>query len=229
MMPFASVESTQVDTIRALASLAYEFGPFLFTILFLMFVTNRVQKNYREVCSRKDPKPKVEEIHARRNVYYGAWVITSVLIVVSTGWWIFYKSQLAEDRAFRFSIEALGKPEVLEVMDDQLYTRIATHWSVMEVERGIYTQHFALLGGWPDKSEGGIELRYIDTVNNVEGTIVVSNEMQGKKYVIAKKGGKAAVKDGFVLLREAGKKGKTVVKFPRPDARDNVFRLVQSR
>ena len=82
-------ELLKPDVLGNFTQMAFEFGPFFFSVLILLYVTYRANQYYLQVSTRKDPPPLPEELRARRVVFYSAWVFAFTLVAVSVSWWLY--------------------------------------------------------------------------------------------------------------------------------------------
>lgn len=111
-----------METVEQLTRLAFEFGPFMFAIFVLIYLTKRANENYAEVAARTDPRPRREELRARRLVYYLAWFSGFALILISVTWWLYFNVS-DQPRYISFKIESLNSDDKLIPRDEDVYTR----------------------------------------------------------------------------------------------------------
>ena len=75
--------------LESLVQLAYKFGPFLFSLLFLFVITKISHTYYQKVVTRLHPPPTTREISDYR-LYFLSSVVFSILFSIASGtwWWI---------------------------------------------------------------------------------------------------------------------------------------------
>ncbi|MCP4409893.1 MAG: hypothetical protein GY807_19545 [Gammaproteobacteria bacterium] len=111
-----------MDYVEQLTRLAFDYGPFMFAIFVLIYLTKRANENYAEVAARTSPKPSAEELRARKLVYYLAWFSGFALILISVSWWL-YGNVPSRREYISFKIESLKSDDLLLPRDEDLYTR----------------------------------------------------------------------------------------------------------
>jgi hypothetical protein len=106
-----------------LASLAYQFGPFFFTILFVLVITRSAKKWYSDVDARKNPDEKL----AYEKYFRASWVFGMFLCLISVSWWI--RSQWEGHHAFAGTIVALNPNQSLSSIssNQNFYSRLWAH------------------------------------------------------------------------------------------------------
>src|SRR6266436_6217920 len=76
--------------LQQLAELAYKFGPFFFSILFVMFLTRWSYKNYSAAVSQNPPiDPTDKKIN--RTMFVTYLFVGVALVALSVTWWWFFK------------------------------------------------------------------------------------------------------------------------------------------
>jgi hypothetical protein len=82
-----------IDTaIEKLVPLAEQFGPFLFSILFLLVITRTAHGYYRD-CTMRKPPASAEEVKAYRNYFVCSMWFGIAVTTLSIGWWVFVHLQ----------------------------------------------------------------------------------------------------------------------------------------
>lgn len=165
-MPNAESWGVDIGLVRELTSLAFEFGPFLFTILLLIFITARARRYYNEVCTR-DPPAAEDERSTHRRIYYASWVVSFVLVAVSTGWWM-WKDNV---RVFRFAIYDLKPAELLTTIDNTIYKRIMFE----ENARGK-NYLFLINSAASISADSPIQIRYFNGETETEKILMVDHK-----------------------------------------------------
>lgn len=103
------MDPSQVDVVERLTRLAFEFGPFLFAILCVLWVTRKAYNYYNGACVAQPPVPPAE-IKTHRIVYYGSWVFSALLVIASVTWWM---ANYRTIKVYKFSILDLTKDEFI--------------------------------------------------------------------------------------------------------------------
>lgn len=96
------VAANASETLEVLVRLAFEFGPFLFAILFMMVITRMAQKFYERVRTRTTPQPSPEERTAYRTFFVSSFVFGMLLVALSVGWWFY--SHLSDEHNYEIVI-----------------------------------------------------------------------------------------------------------------------------
>jgi hypothetical protein len=78
-----------VSTVETLARLAQQFGPFLFAILFIVFVTRTAHGYYRESATRTNPGASAEEKRAYRFYFICSIWAGLAVMMLAIGWWFY--------------------------------------------------------------------------------------------------------------------------------------------
>ncbi len=78
-----------MDFVQLMTELSYQYGPFLFAVLFTLVISKRARNNYYEVVTRSEPPPTDEEKTTYRRVYIGTFAFGVVLVIASVTWWMF--------------------------------------------------------------------------------------------------------------------------------------------
>jgi hypothetical protein len=75
------------DAVERWAKLAYQYGPFFFSILFVMYVLRWAHKRYSEVCIRTAPPATDQERSVYKWEFIGCSVVGLLCVCVSIVWW----------------------------------------------------------------------------------------------------------------------------------------------
>ena len=84
---FENLDAVQI--IRELSKLAYQLGPFLFAILFTIYISRWAHKMYKEACTRKDPVATNREKNISMVVYLAVITFSIILVIGSVIWWFY--------------------------------------------------------------------------------------------------------------------------------------------
>lgn len=79
------------STFALLVRLGEEFGPFLFAILFIVFVTRTAHSFYQECTTRQNPVASEDEKRTYRFYFVCSVWCGIAVMTISIGWWIYGK------------------------------------------------------------------------------------------------------------------------------------------
>ncbi|MEC5161631.1 MULTISPECIES: hypothetical protein [unclassified Janthinobacterium] len=108
------------EWIESLANASFLWGPFFFSILFLLVVTRTAHSYYAHVNERLTPPALAEERQDYRNYFRLSIVSGLLLVFLSVGWWMY--AQL-HDHLFQGVIIGLERDQQIVPADDDLYYR----------------------------------------------------------------------------------------------------------
>lgn len=75
------------------AELAYQYGPFFFSLLFLVGISRWAYRNYNAACKRTNPPASEKEISGLRSTYLASFFVGTVLVLASVVWWFLFRPQ----------------------------------------------------------------------------------------------------------------------------------------
>jgi hypothetical protein len=108
------------ETLEVLVRLAFEFGPFLFAILFMMVITRMAQRFYERVRTREAPEASKQERAAYRAFFVSSFVFGMLLVALSVGWWFY--AHLSDEHNYEIVIVDLPHGGHLSTMQyDRVY------------------------------------------------------------------------------------------------------------
>jgi hypothetical protein len=81
------------NTFAALVRVAEEFGPFLFAVLFIVFVTRTAHKYYQECNTRQNPAASDDEKRTYRFYFLCSVWCGIAVMTISIGWWFYGKTK----------------------------------------------------------------------------------------------------------------------------------------
>jgi hypothetical protein len=128
-------DTQAINAIEALTRLAEQFGPFLFALLFIIFVSRTAHGYYAECMARTAPPPTEQETKTYRLYFMSSFAIGVVVMGLSIGWW-FYR-QAKGNYVYQISIINL-EPD--EKVISEFYSRTNVRQSIP----GIAPNHDAL-------------------------------------------------------------------------------------
>ncbi|MET3131143.1 cbb3-type cytochrome oxidase subunit 3 [Oxalobacteraceae bacterium GrIS 1.11] len=109
-----------LDWINSLANASFLWGPFFFSILFILVVTRTAHSYYARVNERLSPPASAEERQDYRNYFRFSSLFGMLLVFVSVGWWIYAQLQA---HTFQGVIIGLEQDQQIVATDDDLYYR----------------------------------------------------------------------------------------------------------
>jgi hypothetical protein len=131
-----------LSVLTSIVSLAEQFGPFLFSILFILVVPRIAQKYYREANIRTPPASDAEKNTYR--IYFIGSVICGILVMgASIGWWFFWQSR----GTFVYQVAILGLKED-ETIASQFFSKRSPR-PVIAGALGLHDDFFVLVQDQP--------------------------------------------------------------------------------
>jgi hypothetical protein len=98
-----------LSTVVTIVQLAQQYGPFLFSILFIFFVTRTAHKYYRECNTREDPPASEDEKRTYRSYFKVSVWAGLALMLLSVVWWFY--SQIRGTNVYQIAIVGLKPNE----------------------------------------------------------------------------------------------------------------------
>jgi hypothetical protein len=134
--------TTDLSVFTSIVSLAEQFGPFLFSILFILVVPRIAQNYYREANIRMPPASEEEKNTYR--IYFIGSVVCGILVMgASIGWWFFWQSQ----GTFVYQVAIVGLKED-ETIASQFFNKRAPR-PVIPGAVGLHDDYFVLVQNQP--------------------------------------------------------------------------------
>jgi hypothetical protein len=148
---------TAMDSVTTLVALASNYGPFLFSIVLLLYVTRWAQKSYDACATRKDPPAEASQLSLYRWNFIGTLIATVLLIICSIAWWFFSQTRI---NAYQFKVTELSEQQHIWSDADDFYTH--------EVSRNVpgakvFDIYFAVVRYGPLQPGDVLLLRYAET------------------------------------------------------------------
>jgi hypothetical protein len=109
-----------LDWIESLTYLGFLWGPFFFSILYILVVPRIAHAYYAAVTVRNSPPALPEEIQEYRT--YFRWSVRTglILVALSVAWWLYAQFQY---HIYKGIISGLEKDQVIAIKDDDMYYR----------------------------------------------------------------------------------------------------------
>lgn len=109
-----------LQLIDSLANAGFLWGPFFFSILFMLVITRTAHSYYSRVNERINPPASPTERHDYRFYFHLSIVCGTILVFLSVGWWIY--AQLKQ-HTFQGVIVGLEQDQQIVAADNDLYYR----------------------------------------------------------------------------------------------------------
>jgi len=77
------------ETIEILTAVAFEQGPFFFSVFFMLVVVGMAHRCYRKVNMRTDPVASPEEKKCYKLYFLSSFVASLLLVFISVSWWMY--------------------------------------------------------------------------------------------------------------------------------------------
>ncbi len=105
-----------MEYLAKLTQLAFQFGPFMFALLFTLYISRWGYRKYNEVNVRTSPPASDKEKNTMWIYFLASTVLGFILVIVSIYWW--FQSQKA---TYVFTGKISDLSEVEEVVSNELY------------------------------------------------------------------------------------------------------------
>jgi hypothetical protein len=158
--------STFIETIDILTSLAFQYGPFLFAILFMLFITRTARRWYGEVSTRLPP-PEPEERRTFRRYFLATYCFSMFLVVLSICWWIY--SQYGKHHVYEGTFVNLRENQYVDIDSQEFFTRQVTKQEPFPNGAHLRDYYFVIVSSRPLHRGDKIWVRYweLDTAGGV--------------------------------------------------------------
>jgi hypothetical protein len=124
--------------ISQLVELGYQYGPFFFSILYVVFVSRWAYAKYKENMRATNPPTAERDIATVRAIFVASFTIGVVLVAFSVWWWWAYRPQT---HLFRGEIRDLQDYE--QLASEGIYFRVEPKATIDGVS--LRNEHFALI------------------------------------------------------------------------------------
>jgi hypothetical protein len=128
------------------AELAFQYGPFFFSLLFLVSISRWAFRNYDAACKRTNPAAGTEEISTLKNTYIASFLVGTLLVLVSMVWWFAYRPQKF---LFEGEIDSLDEYDNLQSDSERIFFRSAYQKAPFFEPILSQTAHFVIVGDKP--------------------------------------------------------------------------------
>ncbi|MFQ5825530.1 MAG: hypothetical protein ACE5JB_15940 [bacterium] len=159
-----------MENILHLTNLAFRFGPFLFALLFTLYVSRWGYKNYNKANLRTNPPASENEINTLRLYFLGTATFGLILVIVSIIWWFNYQVSF---HVFKGKIVSLKEYE--KIASNDLYFKPII---ITKLEKGlpqIRDEHFIFIQNKPFENNQRFKIYYSKGQGKVEEFIINYN------------------------------------------------------
>lgn len=178
------------ESLQALSMVAYELGPFFFSILFTLVIVGIAHRCYRKVNLRKEPIASPEEKRSYRMYFISSFGAGILLVFISVAWWMYAH---ISKHTLQGAIIGLSSSQTLIAYSDELYVRVIKR--PLTIGKEITDYHFAIVRDAPFNPGQRFsflfypELGYIG--NKKPQPVVLDISYSGKdyeKFILSKNG-----------------------------------------
>ena len=180
------ITDSSVELITVLSRLGYEYGPFLFAILFTVFITRWAYGIYQKACMRTDPKATDRERNTCRIHFLGTAGFSALLVIAAILWWFF---NVPITHKFMGRIEDLK--DYQKTVSHSFYLK-SSYIHPPDVDLPVtHYDHFIIVRNQPFEKGEVFDISIYNTGLSFEGEKTVEKfevEYLGKDYVVYKLG-----------------------------------------
>jgi hypothetical protein len=174
-------------SIERYATIAFEQGPFFFSVLFMLVIVGMAHRCYRKVNLRSNPEASSEEKRCYQIYFVSSFVAGLLLVFISVGWWMY--TNVAK-HTLRGAIVGLGIKQKLIPVNDDLYMREITR-NIKGIK--LVDQHFVIVRDSPFNTGQKIEFAFFPNdafldVPKPETLYVVYSGKDNQKFHLSKIG-----------------------------------------
>ncbi len=144
------------ESLSQWVELAFQYGPFFFSILFLIFISRSARQSYNRVSVRRDPPPTEKEMAVHRWVFITSFAVGILLVAASVVWWFGYKPSVY---VFRGTIKNLREYEKLD-SDGSIYFRSELRRIFAGDETQLRNEHFVAIQETPFRRGQTIQIDF---------------------------------------------------------------------
>ncbi len=164
------------DSLRQLVELAYQYGPFLFALLFILFVSRWAYNNYRAVS--QDAHATAKERATNRWILIASFGVGVVLVLLaSVAWW-------SHQRTFVYQGEISGLKEYEHVASSTLFRREVIASRIDDRAPGIRDEQFVAISSRPFSDGDSFVLRFSKGDGHVDTFEIPFVKGEGPRFEI---------------------------------------------
>jgi hypothetical protein len=132
------------ENLSKLSELALQYGPFFFSILFVLGVMRWAYKVFKETSTRTNPPASQRDLSTVRLVFLGTFFFGLMLVVVSVVWWLGFRPKIY---AYQGEIIDLQEYETLVPASEKVYFRAEPKESIDGIP--LRNEHFLIVQNSP--------------------------------------------------------------------------------
>ena len=117
-------EQLTLKGLETLSNFGFSYGPFFFSIFFMVFVMKRTREWYFEANTRKQPLASDYEKKIHGRTYIASYVTGTTLVFIAVGWWVYAQLQT---HTFKGVIEGVNPKTQIYTSQENVYLRISNH------------------------------------------------------------------------------------------------------
>lgn len=160
----------QFDILKQLVELAFQYGPFVFAMLFCLWITRWGYQNYKEACTRKDPVASKDEIKTLKEYFRACYIFGMILVAVSIVWYFHFQ---ASTHVFEGRIEGLRDYDTTS--SSTLFLRPVYQQPNVEGLPLFHQDHFIIAQKSPFKNTDSFDITIFKKDRNGESPPILKN------------------------------------------------------
>jgi hypothetical protein len=125
----------------ALSNLSFMFGPFFFSLLFMLFITRKAHRDLQSVIRREAPPADDIEKSFYRKIHTASLVSGIILVFISVAWWVYAQFKI---HAYSGVIVGLNPNEIVYSVNGDMWSRTVNK-RVSDGERSLKEFHFVVI------------------------------------------------------------------------------------
>ena len=153
-----------MDELRILTDLAYQYGPFLFALIFNLIITRWGHRIYTTACSRREPPASEREKDTYRLYFLGMASFGMLLVVASILWWVVEKQP--EQYIFEGSIKGLKQYE--QIASNDMFFKPVYLKQIQEDAPQLRNEKFLVVQDHPFQRGDSFEVMFSKGPNTLE-------------------------------------------------------------
>jgi len=144
-----------MENISQLTKLSYQYGPFLFALLFNLVISRWGYKIYNRAIQRKDPKATEQELKTYRGYFLGTAIFGVILVIISIIWWF-----ITQTSVHVFTGKIVSLKEYEKVTSSTLFFRPVFVAKLEENIPQIRDENFLFIQNKPFTTEQKFKIYY---------------------------------------------------------------------
>lgn len=170
-----------MEQLAQLTQLAYQYGPFLFALLFMLVISRWGYQIYQQACTREPPASQ-EEINTYRLYFIGSTGFGFSLVILALGWW-FYHNDSPQQYVFKGEIRGLKDYE--RIASSSIYLRPRWVSSGLPDAPQLHNEEFLVVQERPFKAQSNFDVLFSKGPGNLEQLSLPYSEADYPIYQIS--------------------------------------------